>query len=99
MFTRNSTVINCPLRAGTRRSSVAGDSGTTLSATCDTCNVHAHRVLSHALDDAVRHDVMARNVARLQPPRVQTDEMAILDREGNHSILPGCPATRCMLGR
>jgi integrase len=45
--------------------------------------VHAHRVLSHALDDAVRHGVVPRNVARLQPPpRVQAGEMAILDLDG-----------------
>ena len=30
--------------------------------------VHAHRVLSHALDDAVRHGVVPRNIAKLQPP-------------------------------
>jgi integrase len=28
----------------------------------------AHRLLRHALDDAERHSVVARNVARLQPP-------------------------------
>ena len=30
--------------------------------------VHAHRLLSHALDDAMRHAVVPRNVAKLQPP-------------------------------
>jgi integrase len=42
--------------------------------------VHAHRTLSHALDDAVRHGLVPRNVARLQaPPKIQAGEMAILD--------------------
>jgi hypothetical protein len=37
--------------------------------------VHAHRVLCHALDDANRHDVVSRNVAKLQPPpKVQPGE-------------------------
>jgi integrase len=45
--------------------------------------VHAHRLLSHALDDAMRHAVVPRNVTKLQPPpRVQVSEMAILDRDG-----------------
>jgi len=45
--------------------------------------VHAHRLLSHALDDAMRHAMVPRNVAKLQPPpRVQVSEMAILDRDG-----------------
>jgi integrase len=45
--------------------------------------VHAHRTLSHALDDAVRHGVVPRNVAKLQaPPKVQVGEMAILDPVG-----------------
>jgi integrase len=45
--------------------------------------VHAHRTLSHALDDAVRHGVVPRNVAKLQaPPKVQVGEMAILDPDG-----------------
>jgi integrase len=45
--------------------------------------VHAHRTLSHALDDAVRHGVVPRNVAKLQaPPKVQAGEMAILGPDG-----------------
>jgi integrase len=41
--------------------------------------VHAHRVLSHAFDDAARHGVVPRNVAKLQPPpKVQAGEMVIL---------------------
>jgi integrase len=50
--------------------------------------VHAHRLLSHALDDAMRHTVVPRNVAKLQPPpRVQVSEMAILDRDGIGTII------------
>jgi integrase len=55
--------------------------------------VHAHRLLSHALDDAARHGVVARNVAKLQPPpKVPAREMPILDRNGIDTIrskLPG----------
>jgi integrase len=54
--------------------------------------VHAHRVLSHALDDAARHGVVARNVAKLQPPpKVPAREMAILDRHGIDTILSKLP--------
>lgn len=45
--------------------------------------LHAHRVLSHALDDAERHGVIQRNVARRQkPPKVEGGEMQILDSAG-----------------
>jgi integrase len=72
------------LKAGGRRRGLGGIASRTV--------VHAHRVLAHALDDAVRHDVVARNVAKLQPPpRVQTGEMAILDREGITTILTQLP--------
>jgi integrase len=72
------------LKAGGRRRGNGGVASRTV--------VHAHRVLSHALDDAVRHDVVARNIAKLQPPpRVQTGEMAILDREGITTILSQLP--------
>jgi integrase len=72
------------LKAGGRRRGSGGVASRTV--------VHAHRVLSHALDDAVRHDVVGRNVAKLQPPpRVQTGEMAILDREGITTILTELP--------
>jgi integrase len=50
--------------------------------------VHAHRLLSHALDDAIRHGVLPRNVARLQPPpKVQAGERAILNRDGIVTII------------
>jgi integrase len=50
--------------------------------------VHAHRVLCHALDDADRHGVVVRNVAKLQPPpKVQPGEMAILDRDGIAALI------------
>jgi integrase len=54
--------------------------------------LHAHRVLSHALDDAMKHGVVPRNVAKLQPPpRVQASEMAILDRDGIDTIVTKLP--------
>jgi integrase len=54
--------------------------------------VHAHRVLSHALDDAARHGLLARNVAKLQPPpKVPATEMGILDRDGIGTILSMLP--------
>jgi integrase len=54
--------------------------------------VHAHRVLSHALDDAARHGVVGRNVAKLQPPpKVPVREMVILDRDGIDTILSKLP--------
>jgi integrase len=50
--------------------------------------VHTHRLLSHALDDAARHSLVSRNVAKLQaPPRVQTGEMEILDRDGITTVI------------
>ena len=73
------------LKAGGRRRGNGGVASRTV--------VHAHRLLSHALDDAVRHDVVARNVAKLQPPpRVQASEMAILDREGIGKLLTELPS-------
>jgi integrase len=53
---------------------------------------HAHRVLSHALEDAARHGLLARNVAKLQPPpKVPASEMAILDHDGIGTILSMLP--------
>jgi integrase len=41
---------------------------------------HAHRLLSKALREAARHDLVVRNVAGLQsPPRVARTEVTILD--------------------
>ena len=41
---------------------------------------HAHRLLSKALREAARHDLVVRNVASLQsPPRVARTEVTILD--------------------
>jgi hypothetical protein len=42
MFTTNSTVIQLPLRAGTRRSSVAGDSDLRLPTDCDPETLHPY---------------------------------------------------------
>ena len=72
------------LKASGRRRGKGGVSSRTV--------VHAHRVLCHALDDAMRHGVVARNVAKLQPPpRVQASEMAILDRDGIDTLLTKLP--------
>jgi integrase len=43
---------------------------------------HAHRVLSKALDDAVRNDLVAKNVAKLEgAPTVDDDEAQIVAKE------------------
>ena len=40
---------------------------------------HAHRLLSKALKEAARHDLVVRNVAAVeQPPKVEREEIAIL---------------------
>jgi len=40
---------------------------------------HAHRVLSKALKDAAKNDIVSRNVTKQQPaPKVEDDEMAIV---------------------
>jgi integrase len=68
------------LRTGGRRRGDGGVAPRTVG--------HAHRVLSHALDDAVRHSVVPRNVAKLQPPpKVQAGEMAILDPDGITTVI------------
>ena len=63
--------------------------------------VHAHRVLSHALDDAARHGVMPRNVAKLQPPpegpgRRDGHSRPRRDRRDHHA---SCAAMQCMRRR
>jgi integrase len=43
---------------------------------------HAHRLLSKALKEGMRHDLIARNVAAAeQPPKVENEEIAVLDRD------------------
>jgi integrase len=43
---------------------------------------HAHRVLQAAMDDAVKHNLIPRNVARLQrPPKVADTEVEIVKAE------------------
>ena len=43
---------------------------------------HAHRVLSQAFDDAVRNDLVAKNVAKLQGvPRVDETEVQVVPKE------------------
>lgn len=43
---------------------------------------HAHRLLSQALKEGVRHDLVVRNVAMSeQPPKVDDDEIVVLDNE------------------
>src|SRR5262245_44944032 len=51
---------------------------------------HAHRVLSKALREGMRHDLVLKNVAAIQrSPKVTADAMAILTPE-QVAALPGC---------
>ena len=68
------------LRTRGRRSGDRGISPRTI--------LHAHRVLSHALDDAERHGVIQRNVAQKQrPPKVEEIEKTILDANGINRLV------------
>lgn len=43
---------------------------------------HAHRLLSKALKEGMRHDLIVRNVAAAeQPPKVESEGIAVLDRD------------------
>lgn len=43
---------------------------------------HAHRLLSKALKEGMRHDLVVRNVATSErPPKVERKEVAVLDRD------------------
>jgi integrase len=42
---------------------------------------HAHRLLSHALKDAMRHDLVVRNVAATEQAPVEDEEVVVLDNE------------------
>jgi integrase len=43
---------------------------------------HAHRLLSKALKEGMRHDLIVRNVAATeQPPKVEGEEILVLDRD------------------
>jgi integrase len=43
---------------------------------------HAHRLLSKALKEAMRHDLVARNAAAMEaPPKVDADEVVVLNNE------------------
>jgi integrase len=43
---------------------------------------HAHRLLSKTLKEGVRHEIVMRNVAAAeQPPKVENDEIVVLDNE------------------
>ncbi len=49
---------------------------------------HGHRVLSKALADAVRHELLVRNpVAMVSPPKVPTTEMQILTADQVQTVL------------
>jgi integrase len=62
------------LRASGRKDGRGGLSNRTIG--------HAHRVLSQALGDGVRYDLVARNVATAQgAPKVDSDEMVILTED------------------
>jgi integrase len=62
------------LRASGRKDGKGGVSTRTIK--------HAHRILSQALDDAVRNDLAAKNVAKLQgAPQVDDAEVQIVAKE------------------
>jgi integrase len=62
------------LRTGGRRDGKGGVSTRTIK--------HAHRVLSKALDDAVRNDLVPKNVAKLEgAPTVDDNEVQIVAKE------------------
>jgi integrase len=43
---------------------------------------HAHRILSHALDDAVKNDLVVKNVARIEgAPQVDDTEVQVVPKE------------------
>jgi integrase len=43
---------------------------------------HAHRILSHALDDAVKNDLLAKNVARIEgAPKIDEGEVEVVAKE------------------
>jgi integrase len=51
---------------------------------------HAHRLLSKALKEAQRHDLVVRNVASLQSaPRVKREEVRILDADQIRGVVRG----------
>jgi integrase len=49
---------------------------------------HAHRLLSKALKEAMRHDLVLRNVAAAEPPpQVEAEEVVVLDGEQIKSLV------------
>jgi integrase len=43
---------------------------------------HAHRILSHALDDAVKNDLVSKNVAKIEgAPKVDDSEVEVVPKE------------------
>jgi integrase len=49
---------------------------------------HAHRLLSKALKEAMRHDLVLRNAAAAEPPpQVEADEVVVLDGEQIRSLV------------
>jgi integrase len=68
------------LRVSGRKDGQGGLSGLTIR--------HAHRLLSKALKEAARHDLVVRNVASVeQPPRVERDEVVVLNSEQVRSVV------------
>jgi integrase len=51
---------------------------------------HAHRVLSKALSEAAKDDIVTRNVCKIEaPPKVEATEMRILTLEQISRLVPG----------
>lgn len=49
---------------------------------------HAHRLLSKALKEAMRHDLVMRNAAAIEPPpQVEAEEVVVLDGEQIKSLV------------
>jgi site-specific recombinase XerD len=60
------------LKTASRKDGAGGLSARTIT--------HAHRLLSNALKEGLRHDLIVRNVAASEaPPKVDSDEITVLD--------------------
>jgi integrase len=61
---------------------------------------HAHRLLSHALDDAVKNDLVSKNVAKIEgAPKVDDTEVEVVPRSGLASWSIRCAGAPCTCGR
>jgi integrase len=51
---------------------------------------HAHRILSHALDDAVKNDLVSKNVAKIEgAPKVDDTEVPVVPKERVGELIDG----------